>query len=100
MRLSRDSPLLQGPADTSRRPESESAATADRISSKTRVDGGYVVRQGIYVNKTDYDDLAVRRLIVDRKLSPFYPGAENEDELSSTGVRSECPICFLVRVWH
>jgi len=93
VRLTRDSPLLQNQAE----PPRCSGEAAERISSKTRVDDGYVVRQGLYSARTDFDDQTVRRLIVERKLSPFFPGAEDEDDLPATGVRSECPICFLVR---
>lgn len=94
-RLIRDSSLPQG--STERAHHSSKVATNPRISSKTRVDDGYVVRQGIYHTRTDYDDATVRRLIVERKLCPFFPGAENEEDLPTTTVRSECPICFLVR---
>ena len=67
------------------------------ISSNTRVDGGFVVAQGIYSARPEYDQARVRRLIVERKLSPFFPGVDDEDMLASAPVRSECPICFLVR---
>ncbi|WFD21178.1 GTPase Cdc42 [Malassezia caprae] len=83
-RITRDSPLLQSQAEPPRRSEE----VTDRISSKTRVDGGYVVRQGIYSTRTDFDDQTVRRLITERKLSPFYPGAEDEDDLPATSVRT------------
>lgn len=76
------------------------------ISADTRVDGGYVVGQGVYKGKADYDIHTVRSLIVKRKLAPFFkPIDENgEDDLSGADdsgpndalQESECPICFLV----
>ena len=71
-----------------------------RISSKTRVDGGFVVRQGLYKDKTDYADMQVRQWIVERRLSPFFAGVNDEDELEGAQVRSECPICFLYYPMH
>lgn len=78
-------------------PLAAQASAGPSISSKTKIDGGFVVRQGIYNTRTDFDDQKVRQLIVERKLSPFFVGAEDEDDLQGAPVSSECPICFLVR---
>ncbi|WFD01005.1 GTPase Cdc42 [Malassezia yamatoensis] len=87
-------------------PASSSSAAPKKLEKKTkaprhipkdtRVDGGYVVSQGVYSEDRKYDDKLVRCLIVDRRLAPFYP-AVDEDSQSATDQteQSECPICFL-----
>lgn len=64
------------------------------------VDGGFTFPTGEVYSKTDSDLRVIRRLIIERKLAPFFKGradAENEYTI-------ECPICFLVRPnwsgWH
>lgn len=59
------------------------------IPSNTRVDGGYVVSQGVYSAAPTYDKQVVRELIVQRRLAPFFPAVDEEEDAS------ECPICFL-----
>lgn len=85
---------------TSTATRENATGTEPRISSKTRVDGGFVVRQGLYKDKTDYADMQVRQWIVERRLSPFFAGVDDEDELAGAQVRSECPICFLYYPMH
>ena len=85
---------------TSTATRENATGTEPRISSKTRVDGGFVVRQGLYKDKTDYADMQVRQWIVERRLSPFYAGANDKGELEGALVRSECPICFLFYPMH
>jgi hypothetical protein len=48
--------------------------------------------QGLYPQR-DVDQRKLRRLILDAKLAPCYPGAEEP----ATDLE-ECPICFLVRL--
>ena len=38
------------------------------------------------------DERAIRRLIIERKIAPFYPGS-----VDKANDREECPICMLVR---
>lgn len=54
------------------------------------VDERYTRPQGLYQHK-DVDHKKLRKLILDSKLAPCYPGDED-----STLDLEECPICFLV----
>lgn len=56
------------------------------------VDEKYTRPQGLYQHK-DVDHKKLRKLIIDSKLAPCYPG---HDDCSCD--REECPICFLVCV--
>lgn len=53
------------------------------------VDERYTKPQGLYQNR-DVDHKKLRKLILDAKLAPCYPGGEE-----STVDLDECPICFL-----
>ncbi len=55
------------------------------------VDERYTRPQGLYPQR-DVDQKKLRRLILDAKLAPCFPG---EDEPNADF--EECPICFLVR---
>ncbi|KAG4936053.1 hypothetical protein JHK85_050972 [Glycine max] len=55
------------------------------------VDEKYRRPQGLY-NHKDVDHKKLRKLILESKLAPCYPGYEE-----TTYDREECPICFLVR---
>lgn len=55
------------------------------------VDEKYTRPQGLY-NHKDVDQKKLRKLILESKLAPCYPGEED-----STCDLEECPICFLVR---
>lgn len=57
------------------------------------VDEKYTRPQGLYVHK-DVDIKKLRKLILESKLSPCYPG--DEDCCCDL---EECPICFLVCVF-
>ena len=57
------------------------------------VDGGSVFPMAQGSGKTDSDLRAVRRLVLDRKLAPFFQGTGDP----TTPLDVECPICFLVR---
>lgn len=54
------------------------------------VDEKYTRPQGLY-NHKEVDHKKLRKLILESKLAPCYPG----DEESATDLE-ECPICFLV----
>lgn len=54
------------------------------------VDEKYTRPQGLY-NHKDVDQKKLRKLILESKLAPCFPG----DEESALD-REECPICFLV----
>lgn len=54
------------------------------------VDEKYTRPQGLYQHK-DVDHKKLRKLILDSKLAPCYPG---DDEFAVD--LEECPICFLV----
>jgi hypothetical protein len=55
------------------------------------VDEKYTRPQGLY-NHKDVDHKKLRKLILESKLAPCYPGDEE-----CTCEHEECPICFLVR---
>lgn len=57
---------------------------------KQVVDEKYTRPQGLY-NHKDVDHKKLRKLILESKLAPYYPGDEE-----STYDLEECPICFLV----
>jgi hypothetical protein len=67
-------------------------------SGAQSVDGGYLIPQGVYSSVQDYDHTVVKALIQNRKLSPFYPGLDDEEAYSQAPYNTECPICFLVSV--
>jgi hypothetical protein len=54
------------------------------------VDEKYTHPQGLY-NHKDVDQKKLRKLILESKLAPCYPGDEE-----TACDREECPICFLV----
>jgi hypothetical protein len=56
------------------------------------IDERYTRPQGLYPCR-DVDHRKLRRLILESKLAPCYPGAEEP----ATDLE-ECPICFLVRL--
>lgn len=58
------------------------------------VDDKYTKPQGLYQNN-DVNQKKLRKLILDSKLAPCYPGYDD-----STAVHDleECPICFLVAI--
>lgn len=58
--------------------------------SRRQVDERYTRPQGLYPHGS-IDEKKLRKLILDFKLAPCYPG---EDELAMD--LEECPICFLV----
>lgn len=54
------------------------------------VDEKYTRPQGLY-NHKDVDQKKLRKLILESKLAPCFPGDEE-----TACDREECPICFLV----
>lgn len=56
------------------------------------IDERYTRPQGLYPHR-DVDQRKLRRLILEAKLAPCFPGAEEP----ATDLE-ECPICFLVRL--
>ncbi|CAH9096103.1 unnamed protein product [Cuscuta europaea] len=58
---------------------------------KQVVDEKYTRPQGLYQHK-DVDHKKLRKLILDSKLAPCYPG---DDECGGNSELEECPICFL-----
>jgi hypothetical protein len=57
---------------------------------KAGVDERYTRPQGLY-DHHDIDQKKLRKLILEAKLAPCYPGADE-----ASGDLEECPICFLV----
>lgn len=51
----------------------------------------YTRPQGLYEHR-DIDQKKLRKLILEAKLAPCYPGADD----AAGGDLEECPICFLV----
>ncbi|KAF1001481.1 hypothetical protein AG4045_026323 [Apium graveolens] len=58
------------------------------------VDDKYTKPQGLYQHK-DVDHKKLRKLILDSKLAPCYPGLD-DPSVSSNFDLEECPICFLL----
>lgn len=56
------------------------------------IDERYTRPQGLYPHR-DVDQRKLRRLILDSKLAPCFPGGEDPAADSE-----ECPICFLVHL--
>jgi hypothetical protein len=44
------------------------------------VDGGQLMPHGVYKGPQDWDFRSVRKLIIERKLAPFYKGLSDYDE--------------------
>jgi hypothetical protein len=47
------------------------------------VDGGQLMPHGVYKGPQDWDYRSVRKLIIERKLAPFYKGLSDYDESSN-----------------
>lgn len=62
------------------------------VRKRHQVDEKYTRPQGLYQHK-DVDHKKLRKLILDSKLAPCYPG---DDDCNCD--LEECPICFLVCV--
>jgi len=52
----------------------------------------YLSPTGLYPS-CNWDLKTIRKLIIEKKLAPFYPGREEKD----SSELDECPICFMVR---
>jgi hypothetical protein len=52
----------------------------------------YLSPTGLYPS-CNWDLKTIRKLIIEKKLAPFYPGREEKDSPEL----DECPICFMVR---
>jgi hypothetical protein len=65
----------------------------NRIGGRRRagVEEQYTRPQGLYEHR-DIDQKKLRKLILEAKLAPCYPGADD----AAGGHLEECPICFLV----
>jgi hypothetical protein len=57
---------------------------------KEAIDSKHLKPNGLYT--LEWDLKLVKKLILDRKLAPFFPGKDSANEQDS----EECPICFLV----
>lgn len=63
----------------------------NKVSRRRQVvDERYTRPQGLYQHK-DVDQKKLRKLILESKLAPCYPGGED-----CSSDMEECPICFLV----
>ena len=56
------------------------------------IDPKYLVPSGQLYPHCDWDTRTLKRLILSRKLSPFYPPLDSKEEGTD-----ECPICMMVR---
>jgi hypothetical protein len=56
---------------------------------KEAIDSKYLKPNGLYT--LEWDLKVVKKLILDRKLAPFFPGKDSANEQDT----EECPICFL-----
>ena len=71
--------------------EKEGLSMGNKLGRRRHaVEDKYTRPQGLYQHK-DVDHKKLRKLILDSKLAPCYPGDEE-----STNDFEECPICFLV----
>ncbi|CAG8578812.1 4895_t:CDS:2 [Diversispora eburnea] len=52
----------------------------NKDKSEEAVDGGQLVPHGMYKGSQDWDYRGVRKLIIERKLAPFYKGLADHDE--------------------
>ncbi|KAJ5442394.1 hypothetical protein N7445_005401 [Penicillium cf. griseofulvum] len=52
----------------------------ERSMKEEHVDGGYLVTQGVYVGTEDYNKVAVRQLMIERRLAPFWRGLNDFSE--------------------
>ncbi|KAJ6823373.1 uncharacterized protein M6B38_383710 [Iris pallida] len=69
----------------------------NKIGGRRRqvVDDRYTRPQGLYQHR-DIDHKKLRRLILDSKLAPCFPGDDDDGGGGSSGLDlEECPICFL-----
>ena len=55
------------------------------------IDAQYMRPSGTLYTSCEWDERTVRRLIIERKIAPFYPG---QDQPAPD--REECPICMMV----
>jgi len=55
----------------------------------------YLTPTGLYPS-CSWDLKTIRKLIMEKKLAPFYPGREEKDAPDL----DECPICFMVCCTH
>ncbi|KAH9611608.1 hypothetical protein KSS87_007791 [Heliosperma pusillum] len=68
----------------------------NKLGRRQVVDDKYTRPQGLYQIK-DVDYKKLRKLILESKLAPCYPGGDDCD----CGLLEECPICFLhVELWY
>eukprot|EP00743_Colponemidia_sp_Colp-15_P003633 GILK01003922.1.p1 GENE.GILK01003922.1~~GILK01003922.1.p1 ORF type:complete len:727 (+),score=120.20 GILK01003922.1:179-2359(+) len=56
-----------------------------------KADLRYTKPTGLYPN-CEWDEKSVRKMIIDRRVAPRYPGTESNDPVPDL---DECPICFL-----
>ncbi|MEW5319526.1 MAG: hypothetical protein WDW38_010671 [Sanguina aurantia] len=68
-------------------------ATSRKSSTVGKVPEQYLKPQGLYASSDRIDLKKLRKLIVDGRLVPCYPGLE--DNAASCDEVEECPICFL-----
>ncbi|BDD57896.1 SNF1-interacting protein [Monascus purpureus] len=52
----------------------------ERSMKEEHVDGGYLVTQGVYVGTEDFNKAVVRRLMIERRLAPFWRGLNDFSE--------------------
>jgi hypothetical protein len=64
---------------------------------KETVDPKYLKPHGLYGKFPEWDLKIVRKMILDKKLAPFYP-PRDEKGSESTEYTEECPICFMVLI--
>jgi hypothetical protein len=61
---------------------------------KETVDPKYLKPHGLYGHFPGWDLRTVRRMILDKKLAPFYPPRDDKGS-EPNGDTEECPICFM-----
>ena len=52
----------------------------ERSMREEHVDGGYLVTQGVYTGPEDYSKSFVRRLMIERRLAPFWRGLQDHSD--------------------
>ena len=52
----------------------------ERSMHEEHIDGGYLVTQGVYTGPEDYSKFIVRRLMIERRLAPFWRGLQDHSD--------------------
>ncbi|KAI5782632.1 hypothetical protein EDC01DRAFT_751610 [Geopyxis carbonaria] len=60
--------------------ERERLKERERSLKEDRVDGGFLVTQGVYTGTEDFKDKIVRHFMIERRLAPFFKGLRDHED--------------------